>query len=98
MELWLSVDALADVSQPLDIGANFYREDGRVIVFCVAPHGTGTTAVRALAKSVANVFRGLGPRNPSYGEASIGLGDEAEGGPFYILPVTITYFYEDRTS
>lgn len=92
---WLSVEAYSNVVGILDLGANHWRERGTLIVYCMAPTGTGTDSLRTLAKAVCNVFRNLPTRNPYYGDASIGTGGQSDDGMYFILPVTIATFYED---
>lgn len=90
--LWLSVQMTGDVLFPIELGANAWQEEGRLFVHVMSPAGTGTEAARTLAKSVANVFRGLGPRLVVYKSASIGSGVFADPeGVWWSLAVTIDW-------
>lgn len=94
-DLFITIDAYSPHINMLDIGAEVYQEQGVIRVLCVAPAGTGTEAVRTLAKDVANVFRDLPPRNPYYLACSIGEGSHAENGMWYAIPVSIDFRYGD---
>jgi hypothetical protein len=92
---WLSVESYSNLVDILDLGASKYAEHGTLIVYCCAPAGTGTDSLRTLAKSVCNVFRNLPPRNPYYQMSSIGSGGLSDQGQYYIIPVTVSFIYED---
>lgn len=93
--LWLSVEAYSNVVGILDLGANHWRERGSLIIYCCASAGSGTDDLRTLAKAVCNVYRNLPARNPYYGDASIGSGGQSDDGAYYLLPVTISTYFED---
>jgi len=93
-QTWLSVDAYSPTISLLDIGAHVYREEGTIRILCLAPAGTGSDAVRTLAKNVCNVFRNLGPRNPYYLNASISDAQNDDG-LWFALIVSVDFVYED---
>jgi hypothetical protein len=95
---WLSIEAYSNEVSMIDLGANHFAEYGTIVVFCCGANGTGTDSLRTLAKAVCNVFRGLPARNPYYENASIGTGGMADPdaqGNYYVIPVGISFVYED---
>jgi hypothetical protein len=94
--LWLAVENTSDILEPIELSGGAWQEEGTLYVFVMAPAGDGTTAARALAKNVSNVFRNLGPRNVVYLGGSIGLGhvDDADG-KWWTLPVSVRWRYQD---
>jgi hypothetical protein len=93
--LWMSVTALSNALDVVDMGGTAWREEGTLMIYCCAPAGTGTDALRVLAKNVCNVYRGLPPRNPYYQNCSIGDGGLSDAGDYYVMPVSVEFFFED---
>ena len=94
--LWLSVDCTSHVLAPIELGGGVWQEEGTLYVHVMAKAGSGTDAARTLAKSVATLFRGLGPRNVVYLGGSIGAGvAEDPQGIWWVLTVTVDWRYQD---
>lgn len=96
--LWLSFDAWAQNIAMIDIGAECYREEGTIRILVMGPAGYGTDDVRQKAKQIANIYRGLGARNPTYLNASITENGQDDTGAWWALSVSVDYWYEDKSS
>jgi hypothetical protein len=100
--LWLAVECTGDTLLPVEIDdgtGGVWQETGMLFVHVMTPAGTGSDAARTLAKSVANVFRGLGARNVIYRRASIGNGIAADPqGIWWNLTVSVQWIYQDIVS
>jgi hypothetical protein len=97
--LWIDFEIIGDSLNPIELNGGAWQEEGRVFCHIVSPVNKGSRDARTLAKTVANVFRGLGPRNVVYLGASIGLGlspDPSEA--WWTLTVMIDYRYQDFVS
>lgn len=93
---WLSVEAQGHTLSPIEIGANVWQEEGTLFINVMTPAGRGTDAARQLAKSIANVYRGLPARNVVYKSASIGAGMLVEErGIWWMITVSIDWKYQD---
>ena len=93
---WLRVSITSDVLQPLELGADVWQEEGTAYVEVVVPAFTGTRIARALAKNIANLFRGLDPAPVVYLGTSIGDGVvQPVDGMWWGLTVAIDWRYQD---
>lgn len=95
---WFSVENTGRVLAPVELGTGggVWAEEGTLYVHVLTPRGRGTDAARVLAKAVANVYRGLGPRNVIYRSASIGDGlMNDRGGLWWALTVSVDWNYQD---
>lgn len=95
--VWAAVDMVGNVLTPIEVGGTVWQEDGTLYVYLFAPALSGSDTLRALAKSVANAFRGLGPRTVVYRSAGISEGAAADGGMWWGLTVSVDYVYQDST-
>lgn len=94
--IWLAVEATSHILDPLDIGANAWREEGTIYFNVMVPAGWGTDDARKTAKLIANVYRGLPPRLVTYRGASIGHGNLSDTeGMVWTITVSIDYVYDD---
>lgn len=97
--MWLSVECVGRVLDPIEVGGEVWQEEGTLYVHVLAPAGAGSDAARTLAKNVCNVFRGLPARNVVYRGASIGHGVPTDRqGAWWMLTVAIDWIYQDITS
>lgn len=97
---WLQADMTGDVLEPIEMGPNgVWQEEGFLQVHIHVPRNQGTRGAREIAKTIANLFRGL-PTGPIvYGRASIGSGDVQEpDGMWWRLTIHIDYRYQDIVS
>ena len=93
---WLRVSITSDVLQPIELGADVWQEEGTAYVEVVVPAFTGTRIARALAKNIANLFRGLDPAPVVYLGTSIGDGVvQPVDGLWWGLTVAIDWRYQD---
>lgn len=93
---WLSIETVGDVDMPIEIGGGGWMEEGRLFVHVLVPAFSGSDMARALAKQVANTFRGIGPNNTVYTGASIGAGERAdEQGTLWRITVLLDWRYQD---
>lgn len=93
---WLAVECVGHVLQPVELGGGVWQEEGTLYVHVMVPAGSGTDTARTLAKQVANVFRGLGPRQVIYRGASIGNSAPTDPqGIWWGLTVTVEWVYQD---
>lgn len=95
--LWVAVEMTGDVLAPIELASNgAWQEEGRLYAHVMTPAGWGSDQARALAKSIANVFRGLPPAPVVYYGASIGAGQVADPeGAWWRLTVVIDWRYQD---
>lgn len=96
--MWMSVDAVGDSLLPIELGpTGTWSEEGSLFVTIMAPQGSGTYEQRVLAKSVANLFRGI-PSGPIiYRRASIGIGRQLQrDGMWWAMTVQIEWSYTDK--
>lgn len=97
--LWLAVECVGTVLDPIEMGGGAWQEEGTLYVHVMVPAGSGTDAARTLAKQVANTFRGLGPRPVIYRGASIGNSAPSDPqGIWWGLTVTVDWIYQDVTT
>ena len=93
---WIRVSITSDVLQPIELGADVWQEEGTAYVEVVVPAFTGTRIARALAKNIANLFRGLDPAPVVYLGTSIGDGVvQPVDGLWWGLTVAIDWRYQD---
>lgn len=97
-DIWISVDTYSPNLDLIDIGGNNFCEAGTIQITCIAPAGTGTDALRVVAQTISDAFKGLGPRNPFYLNGSIGEGATSEDGQYYAMVVSIDFKYESHLS
>lgn len=96
--IWLAMDMSSDILEPIDIGAGAWVEEGTLMVDVIAPTGWGTDGARQIAKSVANIFRGVTSGGISYVSASLGSGGrDPERGKYWVLAVRVQWRYQDFT-
>lgn len=94
--LWLMVESIGTLLDPIEMGGGAWQESGTVFVHIMTPINAGSDAARALAKSIANVFRGLPARNVVYRGASIGDGLHTDpAGMWWALTVSVDWVYQD---
>jgi len=94
---WLRLSVTSDVLAPVELGADIWRETGTAYVEVIVPAYSGSSTARAIAKSVANAFRGLtSPYPVVYMGASIGDGlVQPVNGAWWGLTVSLDWKYED---
>ena len=95
LSVWLSVEAEGDVLEPIEIGGGAWEERGVFIVHVIVPLGTGSLVARQIAKSVANIYRGVNGFTV-YRRAVIGSGSPTEDGKWWVLTVNVEWNYTDR--
>lgn len=94
--IWLAVEMTGDVLAPVELGANVWQEEGRLLVHVFAPVGTGTEDARTTAKQVANTFRAIASDPIIYLGASIGHGETSDDqGMWWRLTVSVDWRYQD---
>lgn len=97
---FLSVEMAGDGMGAIEMsGVGAWTERGQLFVHILAPVGTGTTAVRAIAKAVSNLFRNVSASANAllYERQSIGMGElEEDDGPWWVMTVVIEWKYTDR--
>jgi hypothetical protein len=95
--IWSSIDFVGNVYSQMSIGAdpqsdNRWDEDGTLWFHFYVPVNTGSSSARGLAKSFADVFRGLTLLNGNlvFLDASIGAGAVSDDdGNWWVLSVSI---------
>src|SRR3954467_3373536 len=93
---WLSVQAESRTLDPIEIPARSWSEEGTFYIDVSVPAGTGTDLARTIAKNVANIVRGLGPRDVVYlGGAVSNGGVGEEDGLWWTMTVSIDFRYDD---
>ena len=93
---WLRISTPSDFLPPIKRGADVWQEEGTAYVEVVVPAFTGTRIARALAKNIANLFRGLDPAPVVYLGTSIGDGVvQPVDGLWWGLTVAIDWRYQD---
>lgn len=94
---WLRLSVTSDVLAPIELGANVWQENGTAYIEVIVPAYSGSTTARTIAKSVANVFRGIAPPyTVVYMDASIGDGlVQPVNGAWWGLTVSIDWKYQD---
>lgn len=96
MSPWLSVDTSSDILSPIEMGGDgAWAEKGTFIITVLVPAGTGTLDVRTIAKTLANIYRGV-TGHTVYRSMSVGEGIPSDDGKWWVTVVTITWEYTDR--
>lgn len=97
---FLSVEMAGDGMGAIEMsGTGAWQERGQLFVHILAPTGTGTTAIRAIAKAVSNLFRNVSAEANAllYERQSIGMGEpEEDDGPWWVMSVSVEWKYTDR--
>ena len=97
---FLSVEMAGDGMGAIEMsGQGAWQERGQLFVHILAPTGTGTTAVRAIAKAVSDLFRNVSAEANAliYERQSIGMGEpEEDDGPWWVMSVSVAWKYTDR--
>ena len=98
--LWAEVQDVGEGQLPIELSGNgAWEERGRVLFTIYAPAHSGTLQARRMAKSIANLFRGLPPRPVVYLDASVGSGQIVdEKGNVWGLLLSIGFKYQDVPS
>lgn len=97
---WLRLSVVSDVLNPIELGGGVWQENGTAYVEVVVPANSGTLTARGIAKSVADVFRGVPvPADVVYLGGSIGDGtvQPVPDGIWWGLTVSIDWKYQDIT-
>lgn len=90
---WLNVSVVSSVLGIIDMGAGAWREEGTLYADVMVPAGSGSSAARALAKTVANLFRArVGP--VVYLDAAIS-DDAKPDGIWWSISVSVDWRYDD---
>lgn len=94
---WLRLSVTSDILTPIELGAEIWQENGTAYVEVVVPAYSGSAVARALAKTIANAFRGLvSPYPVVYLGASIGDGlVQPVNGQWWGLTVSVDWRYQD---
>lgn len=96
--MFLSVEMAGESLAPVELGPthSVWEETGQLYVHVVVPSGTGSEDSRSMAKQIAELFRGLPPRDVVWRRAMIGLGATSDDdGSWWSLTVGIEYSYQD---
>ena len=97
---FLSVEMAGEGMGAIEMsGAGAWTERGQLFVHILAPTGTGTTEIRAIAKAISDLFRNVSAEASAllYERQSIGMGEpEEDDGPWWVMSVMIEWKYTDR--
>jgi hypothetical protein len=94
--IWLAVEMVSDIVEPIEMSGGAWVEEGTLMVDIIVPIGWGTDAARETAKKICNTFRGITSGGISYLTAAIGNGGrDPERGKYWVMPVRITWRYQD---
>lgn len=103
---WLQVDMAPENLAPIEMGPNgAYQEEGYLVVRIFTPRNAGSRDARILAKTIANLFRGL-PSGPviwtrsslSEGSAQDPDGAHVTDGMWWLMTLHLDYRYQDIVS
>lgn len=96
---WLHVEITSSVLVPIELGADVWQEEGTAYITVLVPKGSGSDTARTIAKTIANLFRGLGPEDVVYLGAAIGNGSIAGAdGVYWPLTVAVDWRYQDLSA
>lgn len=96
--MFLSVEMAGQSLAPIELGEthSVWEEKGQLYVHVVVPSGFGSRDARDMAKQIANIYRGLGPRNVVWRRATIGIGGTSDdNGSWWGLTIAVDYSYQD---
>lgn len=97
---FLSVEMAGDGMAAIEMsGQGAWQERGQLMLHILAPTGTGTVAVREIAKALSTLFRNASAVASAllYERQSIGMGEpEDDDGPWWVMSVLIEWKYTDR--
>ena len=95
---WLAVAVTANHYAPIELGGGGWMEEGTALIEVVVPVGSGSGTARAIAKAVADVFRGVPAQPVVYLGGSIGDGQvDDPDGVWWCIMVAIDWRYQDTS-